>query len=198
MSMSDDTANERRRFLRSGTAGLVGAMVAVRSEAQTLTPPTALDGRVNPNGRFTGKVVLITGGTNAGGVFRCMRAEIPIMLQQGGGVIINNASVSAHTAFHGMSGYAASKHAVLGLTKVAAAELGDKNIRVVSISPLRWTRPCCGAACSTSRCRPSRPRPLIPSDGSTRRTRSRERSCSSPPTMRRAWGAWTSTSRADG
>lgn len=74
--------------------------------------------------------------TNAGGVMRSMRAEIPVMLEQGAGVIINNASVSGHAAFPGMSGYAASKHAVIGLTKVAAVELGAQNIRVVSISPL--------------------------------------------------------------
>ncbi|MEM8856300.1 MAG: SDR family oxidoreductase [Pseudomonadota bacterium] len=79
--------------------------------------------------------------TNAGGVFRCMRAEIPVMLDQGGGVIINNASVSGHTAFPGMGGYAASKHAVIGLTKVAAAEVGAQNIRVVSLSPLAVDTP---------------------------------------------------------
>lgn len=74
--------------------------------------------------------------TNAGGVMRCMRAEVPVMLRQGGGTIVNMASVSGHVAFPGMGGYAASKHAIIGLTKVAAAELADKNIRVVSISPL--------------------------------------------------------------
>lgn len=73
---------------------------------------------------------------NAGGVMRCMRAEVPVMLRQGGGTIVNMASVSGHVAFPGMGGYAASKHAIIGLTKVAAAELADKNIRVVSISPL--------------------------------------------------------------
>ncbi|XWN31669.1 MAG: SDR family oxidoreductase [Devosia sp.] len=79
--------------------------------------------------------------TNAGGVFRCMRAQIPVMLEQGGGVIINNASVSGHTAFPGMGGYAASKHAIIGLTKVAAAEVGAQNIRVVSLSPLAVDTP---------------------------------------------------------
>jgi NAD(P)-dependent dehydrogenase (short-subunit alcohol dehydrogenase family) len=84
--------------------------------------------------------------TNAGGVMRCMRAEVPVMLSQGGGVIINNASVSGHAAFPGMSGYAASKHAVIGLTKVASAELGERNIRVVSISPLGVDTPMLRAA----------------------------------------------------
>lgn len=79
--------------------------------------------------------------TNAGGVFRSMRHEVPVMLRQGGGVIVNMASVSGHVAFPGMGGYAASKHAVIGLSKVAAAELADKNIHVVSISPLAVDTP---------------------------------------------------------
>ncbi len=80
-------------------------------------------------------------GTNAKGTFLCLRHEVPVMLKQGGGVIVNMASVSGHTAFAGMGGYAASKHAVVGLTKVAAVELADKNIRVNSISPLAVDTP---------------------------------------------------------
>ena len=80
--------------------------------------------------------------TNAGGVFRSMRAEIPVLLRQNrGGVIVNMASVSGHVAFPGLGGYAASKHAILGLTKIAATELAEKNIRVVSISPLSVDTP---------------------------------------------------------
>jgi NAD(P)-dependent dehydrogenase (short-subunit alcohol dehydrogenase family) len=79
--------------------------------------------------------------TNASGTFYSMRHEIPVMLRQGGGVIVNMASVSGHAAFEGMSGYAASKHAVVGLTKVAAVELAPKNIRVNSISPLAVDTP---------------------------------------------------------
>ena len=80
--------------------------------------------------------------TNAGGVFRAMRAEIPHLLANpDGGVIVNTASVSGHVAFDGMGGYAASKHAILGLTKVAATELGPKNIRVVALSPLSVDTP---------------------------------------------------------
>ena len=79
--------------------------------------------------------------TNAGGVWRAMRHEIPVMLAQQSGCIVNMASVSGHAAFPGLGGYAASKHAIIGLTKVAAIELADKNVRVNSISPLAARTP---------------------------------------------------------
>ena len=72
--------------------------------------------------------------TNALGIFLSMKYEIPVMLQ-GGGVIINTASVSSHRAFTELSPYSASKHAVASLTKVAALEYARNNIRVSSISP---------------------------------------------------------------
>lgn len=73
--------------------------------------------------------------TNATGVFLSMKYELPVMLQQGGGVIVNNASVSSHVGFATISPYSASKHAIASLTKVAALEYSDKNICVNSISP---------------------------------------------------------------
>ena len=73
--------------------------------------------------------------TNATGTFLSMKYEIPVMLQQGSGVIINNASVSGHVGFATIAPYSASKHAILSLTKVAALEYADKNIRINSLSP---------------------------------------------------------------
>ncbi|MBA3239965.1 MAG: glucose 1-dehydrogenase [Acidobacteria bacterium] len=73
--------------------------------------------------------------TNAFGVFLSMKYEIPVMLRQGGGVIVNNASVSAHDGYALISPYSASKHAIRGLTKCAALEYVPRNIRINSISP---------------------------------------------------------------
>ena len=79
--------------------------------------------------------------TNTYGTFFSLKHEIPRMLKQGGGVIVNMASVSGHAAFPGSSPYGASKHGVLGLTKFAAIEYADKNIRVNSLSPLAVDTP---------------------------------------------------------
>lgn len=73
--------------------------------------------------------------TNASGVFLSMKYEIPHMLAAGRGVIINTASVSSEVGFATIGPYSASKHAIASLTKVAALEYADKNIRVNALAP---------------------------------------------------------------
>lgn len=73
--------------------------------------------------------------TNAGGVFLAMKHEIPPMLAQGGGVIVNTASISAEVGFASIAPYNASKHAVASLTKVAALEYAADGIRVNALAP---------------------------------------------------------------
>lgn len=73
--------------------------------------------------------------TNARGVWLCMKEEIPIMIKQGGGVIVNTASILGMIGEWGLSHYAASKHASLGLAKTAALEYAKKNVRINTICP---------------------------------------------------------------
>jgi NAD(P)-dependent dehydrogenase (short-subunit alcohol dehydrogenase family) len=73
--------------------------------------------------------------TNVLGVLLAMKHEINAMLKNGGGAIVNNASVGGLIGFPGASVYVASKHAVLGLTKTAALEYGKQGIRVNAVSP---------------------------------------------------------------
>jgi NAD(P)-dependent dehydrogenase (short-subunit alcohol dehydrogenase family) len=72
---------------------------------------------------------------NVDGVFHGLRHEIPVMLAAGGGVIVNTCSVVAHTTLPKCSAYNTSKHAVLGLTRSAAAEYAGQGIRITAVSP---------------------------------------------------------------
>jgi NAD(P)-dependent dehydrogenase (short-subunit alcohol dehydrogenase family) len=72
---------------------------------------------------------------NVKGVWLCMKHEITQMLKQGGGVIVNAASIAGLVGAPKHAIYSASKHAVVGLTKSAAAEYGRKGIRINDVCP---------------------------------------------------------------
>ncbi|MAS95715.1 MAG: short chain dehydrogenase [Verrucomicrobiales bacterium] len=72
---------------------------------------------------------------NVWGVIASLKHEIPALLQNGGGSIVNISSVAGRRGMAGLSVYAASKHAVEGLTKAAALEFAREGVRINAVAP---------------------------------------------------------------
>jgi NAD(P)-dependent dehydrogenase (short-subunit alcohol dehydrogenase family) len=130
------------RFVLADQAQEADTMRAVQT---ALTEFGRLDVAVNNAGTEGDQTLMIEQQTDANvrrtlcvnteGVLWCLKHEIPALRQSGGGAIVNVSSVAGHIGLEACGAYVASKHAVEGLTKVAALEVAKDGIRVNAVAP---------------------------------------------------------------
>lgn len=119
----------------SDVQNMVDTAVSRFGQLNILCNNAGIDGDVAHTGEYEEDEFDRVWGINGRGVFLGMRYAIPLMLENGGGSIVNTASMASMVAFPGMTAYCAAKGAVAMMTKTASAEYASKNLRVNAICP---------------------------------------------------------------
>lgn len=103
-----------------------------------------IGGELNPVARMSIEGWEKTICINLSGVFYSMRYEIEAMLKNGGGSIVNMASILGQVGFEGAAAYVSAKHGVVGLTRTAALEYSRQGIRINAVGPAFIETPMIG------------------------------------------------------
>jgi NAD(P)-dependent dehydrogenase (short-subunit alcohol dehydrogenase family) len=114
---------------------LVGKALARYDRLDFACNNAGIGGEQNPVAQLSVDGWNRTLAINLSGVFYCMRYEIQAMLKNGGGSIVNMASILGQVGFAGAAAYVSAKHGVVGLTQTAALEYGKAGIRVNAVGP---------------------------------------------------------------
>jgi NAD(P)-dependent dehydrogenase (short-subunit alcohol dehydrogenase family) len=134
---------------RGGEARFIPADVAKSDDVQNYVEATldayaaidcffnnaGIEGKIMPLQEYDEAVFDSVIGVNLKGVFLGMRHVLPVMLRQAHGAVVNTASTAGLFGGPGLTAYVASKHAVLGMTKVASADVARLGVRVNAVCP---------------------------------------------------------------